>query len=69
MNELVKREKAQEVYQRGIEVATSHGHPSMAEEYRRRLSNYQSRADRERQRYLQTAQTAGWLSELNCELS
>ncbi len=27
-------EKAREAYQRGIEVAAAHGHPSMAEEYR-----------------------------------
>jgi predicted Zn-dependent protease len=27
-------EKAREAYQRGAEVAASHGHPSMAEEYR-----------------------------------
>jgi predicted Zn-dependent protease len=27
-------EKAREVYQRGIDVATAHGHPGMAEEYR-----------------------------------
>ncbi|MEP6718486.1 MAG: tetratricopeptide repeat protein [bacterium] len=26
--------KARETYQRGIEAATQHGHPSMAEEYR-----------------------------------
>lgn len=29
-----QRDKAKETYQRGIEAATSHGHPSMAEEYR-----------------------------------
>jgi tetratricopeptide (TPR) repeat protein len=27
-------DKAKETYQRGIQVATAHGHPSMAEEYR-----------------------------------
>ena len=30
----LQRDKAKEIYQRGIEAATSHGHPSMAEEYR-----------------------------------
>lgn len=29
-----QRDKAQETYRRGIETANSHGHPSMAEEYR-----------------------------------
>ncbi|HEX9545598.1 MAG TPA: hypothetical protein VF955_10470 [Pyrinomonadaceae bacterium] len=29
-----QQEKARETYQRGIEAATKHGHPSMAEEYR-----------------------------------
>jgi tetratricopeptide (TPR) repeat protein len=29
-----RHEKAREVYERGIAVAMSHGHPSMAEEYR-----------------------------------
>ncbi|MDQ2974701.1 MAG: tetratricopeptide repeat protein [Acidobacteriota bacterium] len=28
------RDKARETYQRGIDAATAHGHPSMAEEYR-----------------------------------
>ena len=32
-------EKARETYQRGIEVATAHGHPGMAEEYRQILQN------------------------------
>jgi tetratricopeptide (TPR) repeat protein len=27
-------DKAREIYQRGIDAATKHGHPSMAEEYR-----------------------------------
>ena len=30
-------DKAQAAYQRGIEVATAHGHPGMAEEYRQIL--------------------------------
>ena len=29
-----QRDKAKDAYQRGIEVANAHGHPSMAEEYR-----------------------------------
>ena len=29
-----QREQAQETYRRGIDAATKHGHPSMAEEYR-----------------------------------
>lgn len=32
-----EREKAIEVYRRGIEVAMAHGHPSMANEYRMTL--------------------------------
>jgi predicted Zn-dependent protease len=32
-----KREEARESYQRGIEAAELHGHPSMAEEYRMTL--------------------------------
>ena len=32
-------EKARETYQRGIEVATAHGHPGMAEEYRNTLQD------------------------------
>ena len=31
--------KARETYQRGIEAATKHGHPSMAEEYRASLED------------------------------
>jgi predicted Zn-dependent protease len=31
--------KARETYQRGIEVATAHGHPGMAEEYRQILAS------------------------------
>ena len=31
--------KARETYQRGIEVATAHGHPGMAEEYKQILQN------------------------------
>lgn len=34
-----KRTEAREVYQRGIEAALAHGHPSMAEEYRTALSS------------------------------
>ena len=33
-----ERDKARETYQRGIEAAMAHGHPSMAEEYRLTLS-------------------------------
>ena len=33
------RSKARDVYQRGIEAALAHGHPSMAEEYRMTLSS------------------------------
>ena len=29
-----QREKAKETYQRGMQAATAHGHPSMAEEFR-----------------------------------
>jgi hypothetical protein len=29
-----RHEKAKEIYERGITVATAHGHPSMADEYR-----------------------------------
>ncbi|MBA3356537.1 MAG: hypothetical protein H0U18_11520 [Pyrinomonadaceae bacterium] len=37
------RLKAREIYQRGIEAALAHGHPSMAEEYRQTLaSDYES---------------------------
>ena len=32
-------EKAREAYQRGIDVATAHGHPGMAEEYRQILES------------------------------
>src|SRR2546423_6380412 len=32
-----QNEKARETYQRGMEVATAHGHPGMAEEYRQIL--------------------------------
>lgn len=34
-----QREKAKETYQRGIEAAIAHGHPSMAEEYRSIVEN------------------------------
>jgi predicted Zn-dependent protease len=32
-----KREKAREVYEKGIEVSNAHGHPSMAQDYRMTL--------------------------------
>jgi hypothetical protein len=32
-----KRDEAREAYQRGIEAAELHGHPSMAEDYRMTL--------------------------------
>jgi Tfp pilus assembly protein PilF len=35
-----QREKAKETYQRGVEVASAHGHPSMAEEYRSTLEDF-----------------------------
>lgn len=35
-----QREKARETYQRGIDAATRHGHPSMAEEYREALNEF-----------------------------
>ncbi len=35
-----QREKARETYQRGIEAASAHGHPSMAEEYRMTLGEF-----------------------------
>ena len=35
-----KQDKAKETYQRGIDAATRHGHPSMAEEYRTTLSEF-----------------------------
>jgi len=34
-----RTEQAKEAYQRGIEAATKHGHPSMSEEYREILDN------------------------------
>lgn len=34
-----ERDKARETYERGIEAANNHGHPSMAEEYRSVLTN------------------------------
>jgi tetratricopeptide (TPR) repeat protein len=34
-----QRDKAKESYQRGIEAAATHGHPSMAEEYREILES------------------------------
>jgi predicted Zn-dependent protease len=33
-----RREEARQSYERGIEVAEAHGHPSMAEDYRMTLS-------------------------------
>jgi tetratricopeptide (TPR) repeat protein len=33
------RDKARETYERGIDVAMAHGHPSMAEEYRVTLAS------------------------------
>lgn len=33
-------EKAKETYQRGIDAAIRHGHPSMAEEYRESLTEF-----------------------------
>jgi predicted Zn-dependent protease len=33
-----QRDKARETYARGAEVATAHGHPGMAEEYRQTLA-------------------------------
>ena len=35
-----QKDKAKETYQRGIDAATRHGHPSMAEEYRTTLSEF-----------------------------
>jgi predicted Zn-dependent protease len=35
-----QRDKAKETYQRGIDAATAHGHPSMAEEYRTALAEF-----------------------------
>jgi len=34
-----KRDHAKQAYAKGVEVATAHGHPSMAEEYRMVLSS------------------------------
>src|SRR5256714_14933492 len=34
-----QNDKARETYQRGIEVATAHGHPGMAEEFRQILES------------------------------
>jgi predicted Zn-dependent protease len=34
-----QRDKAKETYQRGIEAAVAHGHPSMAEEFRMTLAS------------------------------
>jgi predicted Zn-dependent protease len=35
-----RRDEARTAYERGIEAAESHGHPSMAEDYRFTLSEY-----------------------------
>src|SRR5438093_6308453 len=35
-----QRDKAKETYRRGIDAAASHGHPSMAEEYRMMLEGF-----------------------------
>jgi predicted Zn-dependent protease len=34
--------KAKEMYQRGVDAALAHGHPSMAEEYRTTLEDFQA---------------------------
>jgi predicted Zn-dependent protease len=34
-----KRDEARQTYERGIEAATAHGHPSMAEDYRATLES------------------------------
>ena len=34
-----QRDKAKQIYARGVEAASTHGHPSMAEEYRTILSS------------------------------
>jgi predicted Zn-dependent protease len=36
-----QREKAKETYERGVKAAMAHGHPSMAEEYRSTLEDFQ----------------------------
>ena len=35
-----QRDRAKETYQRGIDAARKHGHPSMAEEYRASLESF-----------------------------
>jgi hypothetical protein len=35
-----QRDKAKETFQRGIDAATGHGHPSMAAEYRMTLEEF-----------------------------
>lgn len=37
--QLGRRDEARAAYERGIEVATAHGHPSMAEDYRMTLES------------------------------
>ncbi len=36
-----RREEARRTYERGVEAATTHGHPSMAEDYRMSLAEYE----------------------------
>ncbi len=36
-----QKDKARETYQRGIDAANRHGHPSMAEEYRETLTEFE----------------------------
>ena len=36
---LGRRDEARRAYERGVEVATAHGHPSMAEDYRMTLES------------------------------
>jgi predicted Zn-dependent protease len=38
---LGRRDEARQTYERGIQIATSHGHPGMAEEYRSVLADYE----------------------------
>lgn len=41
LRSLGKDEKAREAYRRGIEVAERHGHPTMAEEFRTALDDWE----------------------------
>lgn len=36
-----QRDEAKQVYERGVAAAMSHGHPSMAEEYRAAIADFQ----------------------------